>query len=74
MGRWIEHSGWYPNFRQPQLFRKGSMKYVEYPVHEGYELLTVKPVGRLEHAIWQIPFEILKRSSKRPIGIHRLGY
>ncbi|MEK9141279.1 MAG: glycosyltransferase family 2 protein, partial [Nitrospirota bacterium] len=21
MGRWIKHSGWYPNFRQPQLFR-----------------------------------------------------
>jgi glycosyltransferase involved in cell wall biosynthesis len=22
MGRWIKHSGWYPNYRQPQLFRK----------------------------------------------------
>jgi glycosyltransferase involved in cell wall biosynthesis len=21
MGKWIKHSGWYPNFRQPQLFR-----------------------------------------------------
>ena len=27
MGRWIEHSGWYPNYRQPQLFRNGSMSY-----------------------------------------------
>src|SRR5450631_466748 len=27
MGRWIRGSGWYPNFRQPQLFRKGSMRY-----------------------------------------------
>ena len=26
MGRWIKHSGWYPNFRQPQLFRNGKMK------------------------------------------------
>ena len=26
MGRWIRGSGWYPNFRQPQLFRKGSMR------------------------------------------------
>ncbi|MGB4360985.1 MAG: glycosyltransferase family 2 protein, partial [Rhodoferax sp.] len=25
MGRWIKHSGWYPNYRQPQLFRKGRM-------------------------------------------------
>ena len=22
MGRWIKYSGWYPNFRQPQLFKK----------------------------------------------------
>src|ERR1039458_10228382 len=27
MGRWIRGSGWYPNFRQPPLFRKGSMRY-----------------------------------------------
>ena len=26
MGRWIKGSGWYPNFRQPQLFRKGAMR------------------------------------------------
>ena len=25
MGRWMSGSGWNPNFRQPQLFRKGSM-------------------------------------------------
>jgi len=68
MGRWIKHSGWYPNFRQPQLFRKGSMRYVESPVHEGYELLTAKPAGRLEHAIWQIPFrdfeEVVKKANR----------
>src|SRR5215831_3786744 len=40
MGRWIKGSGWYPNFRQPQLFRKGAMRYDDDPVHEGYELLT----------------------------------
>lgn len=68
MGHWIQYSGWYPNFRQPQLFRNGSMKYVELPVHEGYELLTAKPVGRLEQAIWQIPFrdfeEVLKKANR----------
>jgi glycosyltransferase involved in cell wall biosynthesis len=68
MGRWVAHSGWYPNFRQPQLFRKGAMKYVESPVHEGYEMLTPKPVGRLEHAIWQIPFrnfeEVVKKANR----------
>src|SRR5262252_7908266 len=56
MGRWIKGSGWYPNFRQPQLFRKGAMRYDDDPVHEGYELLTQRPLGRLQGAIWQLPF------------------
>jgi glycosyltransferase involved in cell wall biosynthesis len=59
MGRWIRHSGWYPNYRQPQLFRCGSMAYTPEPVHEGYRLLTDKPVGHLRHAIWQFPFRNL---------------
>ncbi len=44
------------------------MRYVESPVHEGYELLTAMPVGRLEHAIWQIPFrdfeEVVKKANR----------
>src|SRR5205809_2602611 len=59
MGRWIKGSGWYPNFRQPQLFRKGAMRYDNDPVHEGYELLTQQPLGRLQSTIWQIPFRNL---------------
>lgn len=57
MGRWIRHSGWYPNFRQPQLFRKGRMSYDLKPVHEGYVLHSDKPIGTLKHAIWQFPFK-----------------
>lgn len=60
MGRWIRGSGWYPNFRQPQLFRKEAMRYSNEPVHEGYELLTQRPVGRLRSAIWQLPFRNLE--------------
>jgi len=60
MGRWIRGSGWYPNFRQPQLFRKGSMRYTLEPVHEGYELLTSKALGTLRNAIWQFPFRDLE--------------
>jgi len=45
MGRWIKGSGWYPNFRQPQLFRKWAMRYDTQPVHEGYVLLTPRPLG-----------------------------
>jgi len=57
MGRWIKHSGWYPNYRQPQLFRNGSMRYDAKPVHEGYELLSNKPIGHMKNAIWQFPFK-----------------
>jgi len=68
MGRWIRGSGWYPNFRQPQLFRKGSMRYTLEPVHEGYQLLSQKPLGRLRHAIMQFPFrnleEILRKANR----------
>lgn len=68
MGRWIRGSGWYPNFRQPQFFRKGSMRYTPDPVHEGYELLTAKPMGTLRNAIWQFPFrnlgEVLAKANR----------
>ena len=68
MGRWIRGSGWYPNYRQPQLFRKGAMRYTLEPVHEGYELLTDKPLGLLTNAIWQFPFrnldEIIQKASR----------
>jgi glycosyltransferase involved in cell wall biosynthesis len=57
MGRWISHSGWYPNYRQPQLFRKGCMSYDLKPVHEGYILNSSKPIGYLKNAIWQFPFK-----------------
>jgi len=59
MGRWIRHSGWYPNFRQPQLFRRGAMVYTLEPVHEGYRLVTDRPLGELKQAIWQFPFRNL---------------
>jgi glycosyltransferase involved in cell wall biosynthesis len=68
MGRWIKGSGWHPNFRQPQLFRKAAMRYRADPVHEGYELLTPKPPGRLRNAIEQYPFrdldEIIRKMNR----------
>src|SRR6185369_4917373 len=59
MGRWIQGSGWYPNFRQPQLFRKGALRYTLEPVHEGFENLSGKPMGVLTNAVWQFPFRNL---------------
>lgn len=57
MGQWIRHSGWYPNYRQPQLFKKGSMSYEPKAVHEGYVLHSTGPIGHLKNAIWQFPFK-----------------
>jgi len=78
MGRWIKGSGWYPNFRQPQLFRKGTMRYRDDPVHEGYELLTARPLGRLQNSIWQFPFRnfaelIGKMNRYSSLGASRLS-
>jgi len=57
MGRWIKHSGWYPNFRQPQLFRNGKMTYSMDPVHEGYISHSNKEIGEVKNIIWQFPFK-----------------
>ena len=68
MGRWIKHSGYYPDYRQPQLFREGTLNYKPDPVHEGFELKTAAPPGYLKNAIWQIPFgnleEILRKANR----------
>ena len=57
MGRWINHSGWYPNYRQPQLFKRGKMNYTLDKVHEGYVSHSNKGIGTITNFIWQIPFK-----------------
>lgn len=76
-GRWIKHSGWYPDYRQPQLFRKGSLSYVEDIVHENYQCHSKKPIGYLKNPIIQIPFEDLsemmdKANRYSTLGVDRL--
>jgi glycosyltransferase involved in cell wall biosynthesis len=73
MGRRIRGSGWYPNFRQPQLFRKGCMRYTIEPVHEGYEVLSGEPVGTLRNAIWQFPFRNLEEVIRKMDRYSSLG-
>jgi glycosyltransferase involved in cell wall biosynthesis len=73
MGRWIKGSGWYPNYRQPQLFRRGAMRYKPDPVHEGYELLTARPLGRLDNAIHQFPFRNLEEVIRKMNRYSSLG-
>jgi len=38
MGRWIKHGGWYPDYCQPKLFRKGTLTYRDDLVHEGFDI------------------------------------
>jgi glycosyltransferase involved in cell wall biosynthesis len=77
MGRWIKHSGWYPNFRQPQLFKNGKMTYTNELVHEGYISHSNKEVGVITNFIWQFPFEnteevINKANRYSSLGVKKL--
>lgn len=59
MGKWIRRSGFYPDYRQPQVFRQGVIRFLDDPVHERYEVKSDKPCGYLKNAIHQIPFKSL---------------
>jgi glycosyltransferase involved in cell wall biosynthesis len=74
-GRWIEHSGWYPDYRQPQLFRRGRLRYTEDAVHETYVLDG--SLGTLTEPIAQVPFrnleQILHKAQRySTLGVARL--
>jgi glycosyltransferase involved in cell wall biosynthesis len=77
MGKWIKHSGWYPNFRQPQLFKNGKMSYDLNPVHEGFINHSGKKIGVINNFIWQFPFKnidevILKANRYSTLGVSKL--
>jgi len=60
MGRWIKHCGWYPDYRQPQLFKKGALTFDSASeVHETHEIHG--KIGYLKQDIWQIPFMNLEQ-------------
>lgn len=72
MGRWIKHSGWYPDYRQPQLFRKGSMHFLEEDeVHEGFDIEG--RIGYLASSIWQFPFRNLEQLQVKANRYSSLG-
>jgi glycosyltransferase involved in cell wall biosynthesis len=77
MGRWINYSGWYPNFRQPQLFKNGKMSYDLKPVHEGFISHSDKEIGVINNTIWQFPFKnteevIYKANRYSSLGVRKL--
>ena len=77
MGRWIKYSGWYPNYRQPQLFKNGKMNYSNDSVHESYVSHSDKEIGSLKNIIWQFPFKnteeiIYKANRYSSLGVTKL--
>jgi glycosyltransferase involved in cell wall biosynthesis len=54
LGRWIKHCGWYPDYRQPQLFRKSRFRYRQELVHESFDCNGT--VGYLSEPALQYPF------------------
>ena len=54
LGRLIKRCGWYPDYRQPQFFHKGHMRYTQNLVHETYELDG--RIGYLHSHVEQYPF------------------
>ena len=59
MGQRIKHCGWYPDYRQPQVFRRTAMTFDEAMVHEGY---TVNGrTGYMKNFIWQYPYRDLSQ-------------
>ncbi|MBN4073240.1 glycosyltransferase family 2 protein [Mariprofundus ferrooxydans] len=72
MGRWIKHCGWYPDYRQPQLFRKHALIFNNNDeVHEGFE--THGSIDYMQHAIWQIPFKDLSQVQEKGKRYSSLG-
>ena len=73
MGKWIKFSGWYPNFRQPQLFRAGMMSYDNKPVHEGFISYSKKKIGELNNEIWQFPYKNIEEVMQKANRYSSLG-
>jgi glycosyltransferase involved in cell wall biosynthesis len=77
MGKWIKHSGWFPNFRQPQFFKNGKMSYTKDSVHEGFISHSRKEIGILKNYIWQFPFknteEVMHKANRySSLGVTKL--
>lgn len=76
MGRWIRHCGWYPDYRQPQLFRRGALEFeAGDQVHESYRIHGSS--SHMHAAIWQFPFRNMaqaldKANRYSSLGVDRL--
>ncbi|RLL52264.1 glycosyltransferase family 2 protein [Mariprofundus sp. EBB-1] len=72
MGRWINHCGWHPDYRQPQLFKKGALVFNNHDeVHEGFEIHG--SIDHMQQAIWQFPFKDLSQIQDKGMRYSTLG-
>ena len=71
LGRWVKHCGYFPDYRQPQLFKKGRLSYTLEEVHEGFQ--TEATIGYLTKPIWQFPFENLSQMLHKANRYSSLG-
>jgi glycosyltransferase involved in cell wall biosynthesis len=58
LDRWMRHSGWYPDYRQPLFFNRAKMRYCEDLVHESYTLQG--RLGYLKEHMLQYPWPTLE--------------
>lgn len=58
LGYWIRHCGWYPDYRQPQLFNRRKFRYREDIVHEGFQLDG--QLGYLQQPVLQYPWDTIE--------------
>lgn len=59
MGKWIRQAGFYPDYRHPQLFRKGVLTFSKDAVHAEYTLQSDRSTGYLKSHICHIPYKNL---------------
>jgi len=63
LGHWMRHSGWYPDYRQPQLFDRRRMRYNDELVHESYTLDG--RLGCLRQHVLQYPWDTIEIASAK---------
>jgi glycosyltransferase involved in cell wall biosynthesis len=72
MGRWIMHGDWYPDYCQPKLFRKGSMRYRDDDVvHEGWDVTG--SIGYLKGDVLHFSFASLSDVIRKIDSYSELG-
>lgn len=63
-GKQLKHGGWFPDYRQPQLFKKRALTYHEQDdVHEGFSINGT--ADYMKSAIEQFPFDNLEHYLKK---------